>query len=177
MVKLTSKHINLRAIEPRDLDFLFQIENDTSFWQVSNTQVPFSKFILKQYLVNAQQDIYEAKQLRLIIEHNKVAIGMIDLFDFNPQHRRAGVGILLLNAYQKKGFANEALKLLINYTFAILNLHQLFANIGCNNTNSIALFKRNNFKQIGIKKDWFFSNNTYHDVLLFQLINDTKTKQ
>lgn len=177
MIKLTSRHIKLRAIEPEDLDFLFQIENDTTFWQVSNTQVPFSKFILKQYLVNAQQDIYEAKQLRLIIEHNKIAIGMIDLFDFNPQHHRAGVGILLLNAYQKKGFANEALKLLINYTFVTLNLHQLFANIGCHNINSITLFKKNNFKQIGVKKDWFFSNGKYHDELLFQLINDNKTGQ
>ena len=65
MQTLQGKHISLRALEPEDLEFLFQIENNESFWEVSHTQTPFSKFLLKQYLENAHLDIYEAKQLRL----------------------------------------------------------------------------------------------------------------
>jgi len=89
MMILNGEKIRLRALEPEDLDFLYTTENNTNFWQVSNTLVPFSKFILTQYLENAHQDIYEAKQLRLIIEEIKTskAVGMIDLFDFNPQHQ------------------------------------------------------------------------------------------
>ena len=91
MIILHGEKVRLRALEPEDLDFLYTTENDTNFWKVSNTQVPFSRFLLKQYIENSYQDIYEAKQLRLIIEEikNNKAIGMIDLFDFNPQHRRA----------------------------------------------------------------------------------------
>ena len=86
MIVLESSNIKLRALEPEDLDFLLQTENNTSLWEVSNTIIPFSRYILTQYLANAHQDVFEAKQLRLIIEHQQKPIGMIDLFDFDPQH-------------------------------------------------------------------------------------------
>jgi len=174
MQTLTGKHINLRALEPEDLDFLFQIENNESFWEVSHTQNPFSKFILKQYLENAHLDIYEAKQLRLIIEDSqtKKQIGMIDMFDFNPQHKRAGIGILITPKEQKKGYASKSIDLLIKYSFNFLGLHQLYANITSDNTKSIHLFTKHKFQKIGIKKDWIFSQGTYKDEILLQLINE-----
>lgn len=174
MILLHGEKVNLRALEPEDLDFLYTTENDTNFWQVSNTQVPFSKFVLKQYLENTHQDIYEAKQLRLIIEESKTntAIGMIDLFDFNPQHRRAGIGILVHKMFQNSGFASDALSIFIPYCFKILNLHQIFANIISNNQQSIKLFSNFNFKKIGIKKDWLFIDGVYNDEFIFQLINE-----
>lgn len=173
MQTLTGNHINLRALEPEDLEFLYQIENNESFWEVSHTQTPFSKFILKQYLENAQQNIYEAKQLRLLIEEKstKKQLGMIDLFDFNPQHKRAGVGILIPPEFQQKGFASEALSLLINYCFSHLNLHQLFANITSDNKSNL-LFSKYHFKKVGIKKDWIFSEGIFKDEILFQLIKN-----
>jgi diamine N-acetyltransferase len=174
MNTLQGTYINLRALEPEDLKFLFEIENNESFWEVSHTQTPFSKFILKQYLENAHLDIYEAKQLRLAIKDNisSNTIGMIDLFDFNPQHKRAGIGILIHPDYQQKGFASEALQLLVNYSFTHLQLHQLYANITDDNTNSIRLFTKHNFKEIGIKKDWILTNRIYKNEILFQLINE-----
>jgi diamine N-acetyltransferase len=172
MQALKGKHINLRALEPEDIQFLFTTENDTSFWEISSTQTPFSKFILEQYIANSHQDIYTAKQLRLVIAKNtsEQAIGMIDLFDFNPQHQRAGIGILITNENQQKGFASEALSLLIDYCFKTLNLHQLFANISPNNKTSLELFRKFNFIEVGVKKEWIYINSTYKDEILFQLI-------
>ena len=174
MNTLQGKHVRLRALEPDDLPFLVSTENDESFWEISHTQTPFSVAILKNYLSNAHLDIYEAKQLRLIIEEHATskAIGMIDLFDFNPQHLRAGVGIMIHRDFQQKGYGSEALELLVSYSFTHLNLHQLFANITSDNTHSIALFKKLGFKESGVKKDWIYSNNTFKDELLFQRIND-----
>ena len=171
---LKDKTINLRALEPEDLEFLYQIENNESFWEVSHTQTPFSKYILKQYLENAHLDIYESKQLRLLIEEKstKKQIGMIDVFDFNPQHKRAGIGILIHPNFQQKGFASEALSLLINYCFSHLQLHQLYANITDDNTKSLALFKKHHFNKVGIKKDWILSEGKFKDEILFQLIKE-----
>ncbi|WP_334055525.1 GNAT family N-acetyltransferase [Polaribacter sp. P097] len=174
MATLKGKTVYLRALEPEDLEFLFQIENNESFWEVSHTQTPFSKYVLKQYLENAHLDIFEAKQLRLMIvdanSHEK--IGLIDLFDFNPQHKRAGVGILIAPNYQKNGFATEALSILIDYSFTHLNLHQLYANITSDNLKSIKLFESKNFKVVGVKKDWILSQGKFKDEILYQLIND-----
>jgi diamine N-acetyltransferase len=171
---LCGQQINLRALEPEDLEFLYQIENNESFWEVSHTQTPFSKYVLKQYLENAHLDIYESKQLRLLIEEKstKKQLGMIDLFDFNPQHKRAGVGILIHPDFQKNGFASEALSLLINYSFSHLQLHQLFANITTDNDKSVTLFKKHHFVKIGIKKDWILSEGKFKDEVLFQLIKE-----
>ena len=171
---LSNLHINLRALEPEDLEFLFQIENNESFWEVSHTQTPFSKYILKRYLENAHLDIYESKQLRLMIEEKSTSkqIGMIDLFDFNPQHKRAGIGILIHPDFQKKGFASEALSLLINYSFSHLQMHQLYANITSDNSKSLALFQKQNFIKIGVKKDWILSEGKFKDEVLFQLIKE-----
>lgn len=173
MAILLGKNISLRALEPEDLNFLFEVENNDSFWELSSTQTPFSKYILKKYIENSHQDIYEAKQYRFIISsYDDKPIGMIDLFDFNPQHNRVGVGILILPIYQNKGFASEALELIIDYTFTYLNIHQIFANIASDNTKSIALFEKFNFKIVGVKKDWIYSNSTYKDEILYQLIKE-----
>jgi len=173
MKSLSDENIHLRALEPEDLHFLFTIENDESFWEVSSTQTPFSRFILEQYIANSHQDIFEAKQLRLIIEDNntKKSLGIIDLFDYSPQHKRAGIGILIIDSEQNKGFASQALKLLIDYSFEQLDLHQLFANITSENVKSINLFKKFQFKKIGVKKEWIYSKGIFKDEILFQLIN------
>ncbi len=169
---LSNKKINLRALEPEDLEFLYTIENNESFWEVSHTQTPFSNYILKQYLENAHQDIFEAKQLRLLIEEKSTRkrIGMIDLFDFNPQHKRAGIGLLIHPHFQQNGFASEALSLFINYAFTHLGLHQLYANITTDNSKSISLFTKQKFENVGIKKDWILSDGKFKDETLFQLI-------
>ena len=171
MATLHGKNSNLRALEPEDLDFLFSTENIESFWEISGTQTPYSKYILQKYIENSHQDIYEAKQYRFVICNTQnIPVGMIDLFDFNPQHQRVGVGILILPEYQGEGFGSEALEMIIDYAFTYLNVHQIFANITADNKSSITLFEKFNFKKIGIKKDWIFADTNYKDEILYQLI-------
>jgi len=171
---LLGKNISLRALEPEDLDFLFSAENNESFWEISSTQTPYSKYILKKYIENSHQDIYEAKQYRFVIcDIHNTPVGMIDLFDFNPQHHRVGIGILIISDQQSKGYGAEALEMIIDYSFSILNVHQIFANITADNKNSLKLFEKFNFKKIGVKKDWIFSNNVFKDEISYQLIKKT----
>lgn len=172
MNTLKGKTITLRPLEPTDLAFLYQVENNESFWRVSNTQKPYSKFLLNQYLDNASQDIYTAKQLRLLIVENETeqAVGLIDIFDFEPKHKRAGLGILVIEESQNKGFAKQAIQMMLNYSTAHLDLHQLHANISSSNERSIALFEKLGFELAGIKKDWNFSQGSFTDEHLYQRI-------
>ncbi|MFN8324692.1 MAG: GNAT family N-acetyltransferase [Flavobacteriaceae bacterium] len=174
MVTLKGQNIFLRALEPEDLEFVYAIENDEAIWEVSNTQMPYSKFLIRQYLENAHQDIYEAKQLRLAICKNQTseAIGLIDLFDFDPKNSRAGVGIIIQNDEDRNnGYGKEALELVINFSFTQLQLHQLYANIQTENDASIKLFSTFGFQKIGVKRDWTFSKGKFLDEAIFQLIN------
>ncbi|WP_066225310.1 GNAT family N-acetyltransferase [Formosa haliotis] len=174
MVTLKGEHIFLRALEPEDLEFVFQVENDESIWELSNTQTPYSRFLIKQYLEQAHIDIYEAKQLRLVIsDYKHETLGLIDVFDFDFRNRKAGIGILITNeASRAKGYGGEALSLLVNYCFTQLQLHQLYCNISEGNTASIQLFKKQGFQEIGLKKDWNLVNGKFKNEFLFQLINN-----
>src|SRR5690606_9572450 len=173
MNTLKGENIFLRALELSDLDFLYNLENDESLWEVSNTSTPYSKYILKQYLENSHRDIYDVKQLRLVIckKENEAIVGFIDLFDFDPKHRRVGVGIVIFSEKDKrKGFASEALKLTCDYAFAHLSVHQIFAGITAENKRSIQLFEKAGFEKTGIKKDWILSNGKFKSEYLYQLI-------
>ncbi len=172
---LQNELIILRPLEPEDLSFLYQCENNTDIWKVSNTLAPYSKYILKQYIENSHLDIYSAKQLRLVIEQksNKTPVGAIDLFDFDPFHQRTGIGILIEKSENRlHGYANSALLLLIDYCFNHLKLHQLYCNIGEKNEASIKLFTKVGFVQMAKKKNWLKGENGWETELSFQLLNE-----
>jgi diamine N-acetyltransferase len=172
---MNGNRLKIRALEPEDVDTLYHWENDCSIWHLSNTITPLSRFTLEQYVLNAGQDLYSTKQMRLMIElhqeeNGKKTIGSIDLFEFEPAHRRAGVGILVHKDFRGKGYASEALGLLIGYSFETLQLHQLFANISTDNTESIRLFENKGFRFIGTKKEWNLIRNQWQDENSYQLI-------
>jgi len=170
--KLELGKIRFRALEPDDIDLLYAWENDSEIWEVSNTFEPFSKYILAKYIKDSQHDIYESKQVRMIIETIKgKAVGAIDLFDFDPFHFRAGVGILIHDKKDRKmGYANDALQLLCTYSATHLRLHQLYANISVDNLISIQLFKNNGFELTGTKKDWRRTMDGWKTELFFQKV-------
>jgi len=181
-MQLIGELIQLRALEPSDLNCLYRWENDTLVWSVSGTMAPFSKFVLEQYLASSHNDIYTNKQLRLMIDLNFAddeegehedsrSIGCIDLFDFDPRHKRAGVGILIADKLDRgKGYATEALHLLVEYGFDVLDLHQIFSNVRVDNEQSLALFKKLGFEITGLKQDWIYEAGKYFDEYTMQLI-------
>jgi diamine N-acetyltransferase len=170
--KLQYGKVQFRALEPDDIDLLYEWENNAEIWEVSNTYEPFSKYILSKYIKDSQRDIYEAKEVRMIIETiDGVAVGAIDLFDFDPFHFRAGVGILIHDEKNRKqGYASDALQLLCIYASNYLRLHQLYANISEENLASIQLFTSNGFELCGTKKDWRNTLDGWKNELMFQKI-------
>jgi diamine N-acetyltransferase len=176
---LRGENVWLRAVEPDDVDIIYQMENDPAIWHVGNTVVPFSRFQIEQYALTAQHNIYTEKQLRLMIElkvafHKKKTAGAIDLYDFDPLHKRAGIGILIVQDERGKGVASESLGLMIRYSFEILMLHQLFCSISPVNTPSIHLFKKHGFVKCGVKKEWRLTEGKWTDEIIFQLLNPKK---
>ncbi|MGL4292406.1 MAG: GNAT family N-acetyltransferase [Bacteroidales bacterium] len=167
---LANKRIQLRAPEPEDLDVFYRWENDSDLWSYGTTITPFSRFILKEYIASGGGDLYQTRQLRLMIidkSENKT-VGMVDLFDFDPFHRRAAIGILVDPNSQGKGLATQALLLLDAYAFRFLGIHMLYAHIPVNNTASKRLFEKSGFEIKGTLSDWIRVNESYEDVIIVQ---------
>ncbi|MCX6228587.1 MAG: GNAT family protein [Bacteroidia bacterium] len=171
---LFSEKIRLRALEPEDLELIYAWENNEEVWNISNTLVPFSKYILALYIKNSDQDIYATKQLRLMIDTVEgKTVGAIDLFEFDPHHSRIGIGILIHSeADRLKGYASSAIELLIIYCFDKLNIHQIYANIEPDNLSSISLFEKHGFILSGTKKEWLRDGQGWKDELFYQRIKE-----
>lgn len=170
---LNNKQLYLRAPEPEDIEMMYHMENDPESWDVSCFTVPYSRYVLKQYIEASQCDLFADKQLRLMMmrkEDNEI-VGTIDLTDFVPMHGRAGVGIAVKKEYRREGYASQALDMLVNYTFHFLHLRQLYAYIAVSNEASLNLFQSCKFVQSGILKDWIRLKDGYEDVYIMQRIN------
>jgi len=109
-VLLENENIRLRAVEPEDLDRLYAWENNTQLWDVGNTRNPYSRYVLKQYIVDSDKDIYESKQLRLMMVSVQTGetVGTVDLFDFDIHNSRIALGLFVDAAYQGKGLPVRA---------------------------------------------------------------------
>ena len=162
----------LRAPEPEDLACMMQFENTTTLWELSNTTGPYSRFYLKQYIETNQNNLYEDKQLRLMIENpDKQVVGIIDLCNFDPFHHRAEVGIVIAASYQGQGIGGLALSLLKEHSFDFLGIHQLYAYIDVTNEPCRKLFKKCGFEECAYLKEWMRTGKTYRDVVMVQCIN------
>lgn len=175
---LENSRVKLRAPEPDDLELLYKWENNQEIWRVSNTLAPYSRYVLKKYIETSHKDIWTTKQLRLIIEAKdqsslmSVPVGLVDLFDFDPFHSRAGLGVLIANREDRnKGYAFQSLSLIIHYAFNTLQLHQLYANIAANNRISLQLFRKVGFANVGVKREWLKTPSGWVDEVMLQLVN------
>ncbi len=169
---LSNESIFLRAVEPEDLDVMYGIENNPELWEVTSTTVPYSRFVLRQYIESTQSDLFADKQLRLMIarQSDGQTIGTIDLTDFSPLHNRAALGLAISAEYRNEGYASSALELVINYALNFLHMHQLYAHISSSNIGSIRVFEKLGFAKTSILKDWVRVGDEYEDAFVYQLI-------
>lgn len=163
--------VRLRAMEPEDLDFLYAMENDKEVWNVGCTNVPYSRYVLHDYIANASNDIYADGQVRMVMEDwsgNKV--GLVDVFNFDASNRRAEVSVVVMTEYRGRGLARDAVRQVCHYALRTLHLHQLYAIIATDNMASQQLFSETGFTGRNVLKEWLFDGMTYKDAIVMQKI-------
>ena len=162
----------LRIAEPNDAEKIYRWENDMQIWRDSETRVPLSMHQIEQFLLN-NNDLMSTKQLRFIVEDAKsgASVGCIDIYDYDEFNSRAGFGILIDEKYRGKGYAKNAISLLLDYCFNTLLLNQIYSLILATNAESLLLFESLGFERCGIKKQWYRTSEGYIDQVEYQFIN------
>ena len=167
--------IQLRALEPEDLELLYKIENDRSLWNVGVSNVPYSRYVLHDYIAKSAGDIYTDRQVRLIIENNcRQTVGLLDLINFDAAHRRAELGIVICQEYRRQGYATAVLSEIADYALRILHLHQLYALIAVDNVACLNLFRKCGYFTATELKEWLFDGEKFHDAVVLQIFFEKK---
>lgn len=163
--------MTIRALEIADLPWLYRWENDASAWADSDTHNPLSQRLLHEYIESSTGDLYKDGQLRLIIEHEGVTAGCIDLFDFDPRSRKAAMGLYISPELRGKGLAKSAVTWMLSYAREFLHLHQLYAIIRCSNAACCAIYRVLGFREDAVLKEWvILPDGSYDDAIVFQKI-------
>lgn len=163
--------VRLRAMEPEDLDFLYAMENDKEVWDVGCTNVPYSRYVLHDYIANASNDIYADGQVRMVMEDRSGnRVGLVDVFNFDASNRRAEVSVVVMTEYRGRGLARDAVRQVCHYALRTLHLHQLYAIIATDNMASQQLFSETGFTGRNVLKEWLFDGMTYKDAIVMQKI-------
>lgn len=163
------ENITLRALEPSDLEVLYLWENDPDVWRVSGTLAPVSRDRLARFISEQSYDIYATRQMRLIVDVDGVMVGSVDIFDFEPLHRRFGVGILIYaDEHRRKGYASRVIELIKEYARNTLDLRQIWVTVDEDNSASVALFESCGFVLSARRREWVNRAGVFIDELEYQ---------
>ena len=108
--------------------------------------------------------------MRNCFEKGMEVVGAIDILDFDPQNRRAGVGVIVSPEYRRRGFAADALRCVERYAREVLMLHQLWCSVAEDNKVSLALFDGAGYERCGVRRDWILTPTSAISEILFQKI-------
>lgn len=142
-------------MEPGDLELLYLWENDPEVWRVSGSYAPVSRDRLLHFIEEQNYDIYATRQMRLVIESHGMAVGTLDIVEFDPQNSRFGIGILIYAAENRRmGFAHSAIEAIKEYARTTLFVNQIWATVAEDNVASLELFRGCGFEECGRRKAW-----------------------
>lgn len=109
--------------------------------------------------------------LATILKDEDKHIGNIEIGPINRIYRFADVGIIIgEKSFWGKGFATEAIKLIVNYAFNKLKLQKLIVGANKNNLSSIKMFRKAGFTELEAKEKGFFCDDSYINSTLLKIV-------
>ncbi|SFS65833.1 GNAT family N-acetyltransferase [Marininema halotolerans] len=169
---LQGERLYLRPISEDDSERYFLMMFNQETRRFTGSQRSFTKEQIQRYIADQSHDSSRLLLLIALKEDHSV-IGDIQLLDIDPLNRNCYLRISLDDPrHQGKGYGNEAMKLMLDYAFGILNLHRIELNVYAYNDRAIRLYEKLGFKKEGVQRDALFYDHTYHDSIIMSMLED-----
>lgn len=111
--------------------------------------------------------------LGIFLKKSARHIGNITLNTISWKDRHAEIGLIIGDRKARgKGYGSEAIALLVDHSFARLNLHKLYAGMMEGNEASRKAFIKCGFKEEAVLKEHFYLNGEYLDCFRLRLLRD-----
>ncbi|MFC8683947.1 GNAT family N-acetyltransferase [Brevibacillus porteri] len=169
---LEGERVFLRPIGTEDTEILYRSLFNKETRMLTGTQKHFTREQIHQYIANKGQDSSSVLLLICLCENDQV-IGDVQIGDIDRNNRNAFIRISIdQNAYQGKGYGSEALLLMLDYGFGILNLHRIELNVFAFNERAIHTYEKLGFQREGVQRQALYYNHAYHDSILMSMLAD-----
>ena len=108
----------------------------------------------------------------IIRKEDDTLLGNVGLLKIDYKDGKASLGIFIGEEDNlSKGYGSEAIKLLIEYGFKELRLHNIMLTVLSNNPRAIKCYEKCGFKEFGRRHEARFYNGEYHDIVYMEVIN------
>jgi len=106
-----------------------------------------------------------------IVKNDDTLIGNIGMHDIDNICRKATLGLFIGDAENRgKGYGSEALRLILEYGFNTLNMHNIMLLVHSDNNQGIACYKKVGFKEFGRRRECVFKNGQYFDEIYMEML-------
>lgn len=165
---MNSKSVKLRAVEPEDVDFMLECENDQDASRWTDYRAPLSRNQLMTYALTYDADPFASGQLRLIAEYKGQSVGLADFYNISQKDSRAYIGITVHPTRRLQGYGLAMLEALCNYNEERLGIGQILAKVSTENSAALQLFDKAGYEKIALLPDWHKIGGNFHDFWLFR---------
>lgn len=163
----------MRAVEPEDAAFFFALQEDTERSRLLDfLPSPSFKAALERWVREQSRKELDGDAFQWIIEAAGEPVGSIVTHTVSPRNGTFGYGLEVARNHQRKGYAKEAVTLVLRYYFGELRYQKAHAGVQENNAGSIALHRSLGFRDEGTQRRMVFQEGRYLDLLLFGLTAD-----
>jgi len=119
-------------------------------------------------IITKQQQVFS-----IVDAENDRLIGRCLLFNIDPVNRSAMLGIFIgEKAYWGKGYGQEATRLLLDYGFNLLNLHNIMLGVFSFNERAIQAYRKVGFKEMGRRREARIIGDRKFDVVFMDMLAD-----
>lgn len=169
---IEGKRIYLRPIENNDLDKIYANLWDKEGRRLTGTQTVFSRTGIQRWFENISVD-HSRIDLMICLQENNQLIGDIAMMEIDHQNQNSTVRISIFEKeYLGKGYGTEAMSVLLDYGFGILNLHRIELEVFEFNKRAKKAYEKLGFKQEGIIRDKLFYDGEFHDAIIMGVLRE-----
>ncbi len=151
MIFIKTNRLLLRNFQSEDLNTLFNYRNDlncSKYQRLENSSLEYLESLIQK---NKPLKILDKKTLQLAIALNSTNEIVGDIY-IGFKNKTITLGYTISTKYQRKGYAYEILKSLIDYVFDTFPQHEIVCMVHPSNEPSLQLLKKLNFKDEGYEK-------------------------
>ncbi len=173
-MRLLGKQINLRWLKKSDAQSLYENARDKEISRYTTLPYPYGlkearDFIEKTIKNRHKKNVYE---LGIELKETNQIIGMIGLMKIDYKNKNAEIGYWLGKRYWRKGIIQEAVKLMLDFSFNRLKLVRIYAGVFHPNIPSAKLLEKCGFRYEGRLRKAIFSKNKWLDDLRYGILKE-----